>query len=328
MSTPAFTFDNTLGAMVAGFAVSCVVYGVLLTQVWTYFWRYNGDGVTYKFLVVLILLLETVAQVFIGHFVYFYTVTSIQDPFSIIKGTTTWSVILQEAIGSVVGTIVKCCFASRVYRFSEKNIFITGLIVLLALGQLGVSAFFTVKAFMLTHIAEVFNLRNLGTISLALGVATDIVTAAALCFFLSRLRTGHREADSLVSRLVTDAINTGVVTSAVSLATLLMFNFSQHNLIFIGIYFVLSKLYAISFLATLNTRRVVRGRGTDQEYSTTRRTATELAQQETNMFHLGTRLPALDDERRLSAYSAFDLKPGFPPHQPSASHHQQQNYAY
>jgi hypothetical protein len=69
----------------------------------------------------------------------------------------------------------------------------------------------------------------------------------------------------------------------------------------------------------LNTRRVVRGRGTDQEYSTTRRTATELAQQETNMFHLGTRLPALDDERRLSAYSAFDLKPGFPPHQPSAS---------
>ena len=30
-------------------------------------------------------------------------------------------------------------------------------------------------------------------------------------------------------------------------------------------YFVVSKLYAVSFLATLNTRTLIRGRGTDNE---------------------------------------------------------------
>ena len=30
-----------------------------------------------------------------------------------------------------------------------------------------------------------------GTISLATGVATDIVTAGALCYFLNKLRTGY-----------------------------------------------------------------------------------------------------------------------------------------
>jgi len=37
------------------------------------------------------------------------------------------------------------------------------------------------------------------------------------------------------------------------------------NLIFIALYFILSKLYANSCLATLNTRRFVQGRGTDRE---------------------------------------------------------------
>ncbi|PSR70460.1 hypothetical protein PHLCEN_2v13611 [Hermanssonia centrifuga] len=40
------------------------------------------------------------------------------------------------------------------------------------------------------------------------------------------------------------------------------------NFIFMACYFVLSKLYVNSFLATLNTRRVLRGRGTDAETNT------------------------------------------------------------
>jgi len=32
----------------------------------------------------------------------------------------------------------------------------------------------------------------LGTVSLATGVLTDVVTAATLCFFLNKLRTGYR----------------------------------------------------------------------------------------------------------------------------------------
>lgn len=35
--------------------------------------------------------------------------------------------------------------------------------------------------------------------------------------------------------------------------------------VFMTFYFIMSKLYAVSFLATLNTRTLIRGRGTDNE---------------------------------------------------------------
>ncbi|KAJ7921129.1 hypothetical protein B0H13DRAFT_2656178 [Mycena leptocephala] len=312
-----FTLDNTLGAAVIGFAASCVVFGILLTQVWTYFSRYNSDSALYKILVVLILVLEGADQAFIGYFVYFYTVTNAGNPLAVVTGTNTWSIIMQQAVGSVAGTIVKCCFATRVYRFSEKNIFITAFIVMLALGQLGVAMVFTEKAFQLSSIPAVFQLKTLATISLGLGLLTDVVTAAALCYFLWRMRTTQNSvANSLITRLVMDAINTGVLTSVVSLSTLLLFDFLEGNLVFGSTYFMLSKLYAVSFLATLNTRRVVRGRGTDHEQNSISRRPTTLApsvapEVETNMFHLGTRMPSIH-EVDYPEYPDFDMvKPGY-----------------
>ncbi|KAJ7766412.1 hypothetical protein DFH07DRAFT_809833 [Mycena maculata] len=307
------TPDDTLGAALIGFAVSCVVFGILLTQIWTYFARYNSDTRTYKILVIVVLLLEITDQSFIGHFVYHYTVSSMGNPLALLTGTVTWSVIMQQAVGSVVGTIVKCCFATRVYRFSEKNLYITVFLIALSLGQLGVALAFTVEAFRLATIPQVFRLKVLATTSLGMGALTDVLTALALWFYIRRLRTGFKDVDSLVRGLVSEAVNTGALTTVVSLATLLLFNFLPTNFIFGSTYFLLSKLYAVSFVATLNTRRVVRGRGTDHE---TERNATTREQQETNMFQLGTRMPTLheaDEPYAMDAYPGFDLKPGFPP---------------
>lgn len=81
----------------------------------------------------------------------------------------------------------------------------------------------------LASLEEITQLRIVGSLSLCLGVATDIFTSAALCFFLHNLRTGYSKSvahseyvrassdtfdrdDSLVNRLTLFAVNTGVVT--------------------------------------------------------------------------------------------------------------------
>ncbi|KAK0243790.1 hypothetical protein EDD85DRAFT_173544 [Armillaria nabsnona] len=263
---------------------ACCVYGILVTQVFRYFSRYPFDRPVYKGLVLLILLLETVDQIFIGHVVYHYTISNFANVSALIRGTVTWSFILQQTVGAVVGCIVKTSFALRVWRFSERNIFITGIILLLTYGQLGLAITFTLKAFELTGVFEVVNLRVLGSTSLGVGVLTDLVTAISLCYFLNKLRTGYHKSDSLVNSLVLYAINTGALTSAVSLSTLILYNIMPTNLVFVACFFILSKLYAISFMATLNTRRIVRGKGTDKQGTTSNNT---------NMFHLGTRMPSM-----------------------------------
>ncbi|KAF9258933.1 hypothetical protein L218DRAFT_706435 [Marasmius fiardii PR-910] len=276
------TTDNTLGAVLVGFAVACCIYGIFLSQIFTYFTNYPLDRKVFKYLVVLILAMETADQAFIGHIIYYYGIINFSNPTVLLRADVTWSFILQQTFGATVGAIVKIFFTLRLWRFSERNIYITFLMVLI-LGQLGLSIVFTVKSFQLSSVFEVVHLRVLGTVALSVSVLTDIVIAIALCYYLNKLRTGYKQSDSLVNSLVRYAINTGAFTSAVSVTTLILYNLMPTNLVFIAVYFVLSKLYAISFMATLNTRRVVRGKGTDRQ---------EISKH-TNLFHLGTRAPSM-----------------------------------
>ncbi|KAF6757327.1 hypothetical protein DFP72DRAFT_890877 [Ephemerocybe angulata] len=280
------TINATLGAIFIGFALACTVYGIVITQMFMYFRSYPGDKFLFKCVVVVILVLETADQALIGHMLYYYCISNFANLTALLQARMTWSLILQLTAGAAVGCIVKGYFAFRVWRFSSRNIWITGLILLLTFGQLGLALAYTIEAFKLPDVFAVHELRTLGTVSLGTGVATDIVTAVSLCYFLNRLRTGLKSSDSLVNNLCAYAINTGVLTSTVSVATLVLYNgVGGMNLYFVATYFILSKLYAISFMATLNTRRTIRGRGTDAQGGATTNN--------TNMFHLGTRLPSM-----------------------------------
>jgi hypothetical protein len=287
MSPAQLSIESTLGALFVGFAFACGAYGILASQVFSYFWHYPSDGLFLKLVVSSILLLATADQAFIGHLVYYYSVKNYGDYEVVRQAATTWSFILQLTVGSIIGTIVKTAFGIRVWKFSERNYYITGLIMLLTFGQLCVATVFAIKAFQLPSVFAVHQIHVLGTVSLTTGVFTDVITALALCYFLSRLRTGISSSDSIVNSLCRYAINTGAVTSAVSLTTLILFNVnSQTSLSFAATYFILSKLYAISYMGTLNTRRKIKGRGTDKQGAT-------LTTDSTNLFHLGTRVPTI-----------------------------------
>lgn len=302
-SPPHLTFDKTLGALLVGFAVACVLWGVLNTQIIMYFTQFKSDRPMYKLLVILIWILDTVGQTFVGHLVYYYIITNFAAPFVLLRGTVTWSFILQLTLGAIVGAIVKTCFALRVWRFSENNKWITGIILLLTYGQLSLAILYTVKAFGLPGIFAVSQLRVLGTIALSVSVLTDIVIAGALCYFLRKLRTGFERSDSLVYSLCRYAINTGVVTSAVSISTLVLYNVEAHSFIFVATYFALNKMYAISLMATLNTRRIVRGRGTDRQQPTISQNIDNPIN--TNTFYLGTRVPSVGS---ITDIGDFDLE--------------------
>jgi len=260
--------DSTLGAAFIGFNISCVVFGVLTTQAYVYFHRFPLDRLAYKILVAALWCLELLDQIFIAYSVYFYAIKNFANPFVIVRGKIIWTLIIQIMMGNLVGTIVKCCFAIRVWRFSKRNIYITGAIIIMILAQFALAILYCVEAFQLTSLLDVSHLRLVASLALSAGPMTDILIAAALCYFLRKLRTGHRKADTIVRSLSVYAINTGALTGAISSLTLILYNAQPNAFYFMASYFTLGKLYAISFLATLNTRKVVRGKGTDQEGNT------------------------------------------------------------
>ncbi|KAJ3985318.1 hypothetical protein F5890DRAFT_1553275 [Lentinula detonsa] len=229
--SPAVTIDNTLGALFVGFTVACCVYGILLSQIYTYLTHYPMDRSIYKIIVLLILTLETVDQALIGQIYYHYGISNFSNPLTLIEGAQTWSFILQQTLGSVVGAIVKIAFALRVWRFSQRNFWITGLIVSDDGDKAGAVlkyieddsdsrrlVFGTCLHYQIVHASgrifrsEITRPQVLGTTSLGVGVLTDVITASSLCYFLNKLRTGYRQSDSLVSTLIKYAINTGALT--------------------------------------------------------------------------------------------------------------------
>ncbi|KAJ7876721.1 hypothetical protein B0H14DRAFT_2713795 [Mycena olivaceomarginata] len=260
-----FPVDDTLGAALIGFAFSCVVFGVNTNQCVTYYQRYPEDRIAYKVIVLLIWILELVDQAFIGHGIYFYTITNYSQPLVLLTKPVASTLILQLTVGAVIGTIVRLCFAMRVWRFSQRNVPVTAAVVALTLSELGLAIAYTIKCFQDPFFVTLPNLKVLASLSLGAGVLTDIFTACALCWFLRKFRTGHRRSDTLVNTLTIYAINTGAFTASISLCTLVFYDLRPRDLRFMAFYFILSKLYAISFLCTLNTRKIIRGKGTDHE---------------------------------------------------------------
>jgi hypothetical protein len=260
------TISNTIGAVVIGWGISSLFFGMLCIQVWTYFQRYPNDHWSYKVLVIALWSLEALHQAFVGHIAWFYVVQNFGSFLELLKPPV-WTLSVQTLLGSLVGTIVKICFGMRVWKFSRGNYLVTGLIIGMAIAQFATAILYTLKSFHL-HLGQADQIKTIGSVALSLGVFTDVFTAASLSYFLHKMRTGFKRSDTLINRLIIYSVNTGTLTSVFSAAVLASYNLMPSNLIYIGIYFILSKLFANSCVATLNTRRFIHGRGTDHEEAT------------------------------------------------------------
>jgi len=239
---------------------------MICIQTWAYYQRYPNDSTSYKLLVLSLWILEALHQAFVGHIAWYYIVEN-SGSLLVLLNPPVWTLSVQTLLGALVGLIVKTCFGLRVWKFSRGNILVTGLILGMAVAQFATAVVFTIRSFHL-RVGQADQIKTLASTALSLGVATDIFTAASLSYFLHRMRTGYKRSDTLINRLIIYSVNTGTLTSVFSAAVLISYNMMPDNLIFIALYFLLSKLYANSCLATLNTRRFVHGRGTDREEKT------------------------------------------------------------
>jgi len=241
-----------------------MVYGVLCAQVWRYYrLSFHKVDKFYKFFVAIVWLLETTDQAFIGHCVYFYTVTNFTNPLVLLVGKPPWTLILQVTIGASVGTMVKTAFSLRVWRLSNHNIVLTIFLLLMTFAQMGIAIWYTVTCFTFTTLGDLSKGKTIGSLALGAGVITDISIAFSLCFYLQKLRTEFSRSNALVRSLTVHAVDTGILTSAFSLTTLILYNINPNNFIFISCYFLVAKLYSTTFLAAMNARQsVAQGRMT------------------------------------------------------------------
>ncbi len=70
------SFDSTLGAILVGFAVSCVAFGAILVQTFYYFTRFPSDRLAYKIIVSHLLVTMRLMTLAVGYCVIVRRISS------------------------------------------------------------------------------------------------------------------------------------------------------------------------------------------------------------------------------------------------------------
>ncbi|CAL1703733.1 unnamed protein product [Somion occarium] len=93
-----------------------------------------------------------------------------------------------------------------------------------------------------------------------LSASVDGIIAASMIFFLRRSQTGFKRTDGVLRWLMAYSVNTGAIMMIVSISIAITYSKVQGSLVFAGLVTIVSKLYANSFLGTLNARDIVRNK--------------------------------------------------------------------
>ncbi|KAI0771709.1 hypothetical protein BD413DRAFT_61235 [Trametes elegans] len=264
--------DEVVGALLIEVCLACILYGVTTLQTFMYYQTFSNDSRFLKGVVGTVWVLESVHTALCMEMVYTYSVTHFGDYDFL--GNIYWGAGASILVGVFISAVVHAFYIRRVWIMSSGSIPVTAFISLLALCRFGCG----IGSFVLSlEITEWSPFRDsigpLVTIAVGLGCASavDVLVSLTLSYYIQRDRgkweSGSQESDSRVDTILIYAVNTGAITAIASVLSVILFATQKKSLVFLGLVEIQSKLYANSFLGSLNVRAAHRPKGPAYEFA-------------------------------------------------------------
>ncbi|KAJ7111726.1 hypothetical protein C8R44DRAFT_985235 [Mycena epipterygia] len=250
--------DSSYGALLIGVFVSIFFQGILSVQAYIYYESFPNDPLSLKSLVGIVWTLDFVHLVLISQAMYYYLVTNWGNVAAL--GLTTIGLDLHLVFLSVSTFICQAFFLLRVWRFSNRNKLLTGVLtagctttLVLDLLLAAQNVAFTRNS---TKIPPDLKGETIGVFST--GAANDLAIALVLCWYLQREKSGFERTKFILTRVIQFTVSTGLVTSLLALGSLAAYIGSPNTFIWLAMHFSLGRMYTNALLATLNSRHKLR----------------------------------------------------------------------
>ncbi|KAK7052925.1 hypothetical protein VNI00_004245 [Paramarasmius palmivorus] len=233
-----------------GYMLNWGLYGVLSTQVYTYWIAFPDDGLLTQALVYGIYLLESAQTFSLTYDAFQHFAFSTFDSTSVYSSKNEWWNTL--ILDGVVALVFQVFFANRIRHLLSGKKVMPGIIVLLSIAQLvgAITQAVIIKGVVFT----VNSSSTFAYIWLACATTGDILIAVTMIYAFSKYDTSFRETKCLVNRLRLLALETGGLIAITSLTSPILFYFFPERNYFLTPILVVSKLYSNSLLAILNAR--------------------------------------------------------------------------
>ncbi|KAK0471872.1 hypothetical protein IW261DRAFT_1571563 [Armillaria novae-zelandiae] len=248
--------SETLGAVYIGVTIAAVLYGVTNLQAVIYYRRYPNDWWVYHYSVGFLWALDTVHVALSTYAVYVFLIHFFGDLDGALEYDS-WSMKWQVYMNDVLAVYIQGLYALRLWQlgrhFHKTIVYFISLAVVASFG----TVIYVVYDISITpNIASSSSLKTPIYVFFSTIATTDLIIAIPMFYYLHKSRTIILvpSTATVLLRLMRLVLMSGLATSACSLLTLITYIVWPKSLAFLGIHFVLSKLYINSLLAMLNSR--------------------------------------------------------------------------
>ncbi|KAJ7444802.1 hypothetical protein B0H11DRAFT_2341875 [Mycena galericulata] len=269
------------GPIFVGYLLHWGLFGTLNIQLFLYYQAFPNDQLVNKCLVYSVYVLEFIQTMLVTYAAFETFGYRFGDLSALGDVRFEWFSV--PVMSGLVAFIGQSFYAYRLYLLSKSRylpLFIVAIALMSSIGAFMAGSFsFKVGS----DLPLLHSKKNFG-IGVWLGGAasTDIIITAAMSYYLWKSKTGFRETQALLVRLITLTIETGCVTgkwctvvcydevlipiplAAVAIVDFTLFFAIPDKPYFIAAGVILPKLYANTILAVLNARfQIAGGRGSN-----------------------------------------------------------------
>ncbi|KAI8457058.1 hypothetical protein BY996DRAFT_4578848 [Phakopsora pachyrhizi] len=239
------------GPFIVGTSASTFLFGITLTQCYTYFSNFKKDRASYQIALVILLVVDVSHTIFCQITLWLWFVMHYGEKGSVSESP--WSFAVGPILCGIAAFVVQIFYAHRIYLLGQRTLVIPCIIIFGSLFQLAWSIGATAKIFEIKFFSE-FQLWTYGVACwLGGAAATDLIITTTLIFLLSRSKSNLRHTNNAIDRLITLTIETNGLTFTVALLDLILFACISNGA-HVGPNLCLIKLYFNSFLVSLNSR--------------------------------------------------------------------------
>ncbi|KAL5492871.1 hypothetical protein ACEPAI_4319 [Sanghuangporus weigelae] len=251
--------DEILGEVFFAVMTDAILFGITNVQAFTYFQNSKKDPNYLKSMVGLLWIFDAIQFFMVADYGYTTLVANFTN--LLVVGKVTWSICWPILLEDTGNFIIRLFYIRRIWIMSDRNIFLSVTAVVLNFVALGIAfaLVFMAKLLHLQSFLEISSISWLMFTSLGSGVAADLWIAICVCYFLFKDKTGFQRTDTMLRKLTVYIIGTGLLTSFVTVACFISYATMPNNGVYVAIYSCISKLYFNALLATLNTRKRLRG---------------------------------------------------------------------
>ncbi|KAL1725462.1 hypothetical protein EV714DRAFT_255770 [Schizophyllum commune] len=250
--------NTTYGAILLGSLFAALLSGMVTAQAVVYRKLYPKDSMKVKSLVGMIWSLDIIHSAMIWTAAWRYLIGYLGHQ----QGTIDrihWSIAITIMFTAITTFTVHIFLTRRIFLLSRKNYYIAGPIFALAALRLisacvttGTMVYYGTFSAFKAHFFWVFSL------GLALSSIVDIAITVSLFVLLYKSRNGMPHLNAVIDSLILYAFENGSLTCIATVVSMICWVAMNDNFIFLGLHFAIGKLYANTFLATLNARFIVR----------------------------------------------------------------------